>query len=360
MTHIVRRSLEAMWIKSHAVRLLRALPLFLALAAFAEPQPFRAGAHVVDISPVKFPVIVNAMFTERSADKVTDPLFAKALVLDDGASRVALCVVDTCMVPRDLIDRAKDIAAQATGIPVEKMLVSATHTHSAPSAMACLGSRIDPDYAAALAPKIADAIIGAAKKLAPARIGWAVVDDWEHTFNRRWIRRPDRMLTDPFGVRNVRANMHPGHQSADAVGPSGPVDPGLSLLAVETADGRPLAVLANYSMHYYGSPLVSSDYFSRFAQHLAKALGADAGFVGIMSQGTSGDQMWMDYGAPAREIGYDAYAQEITARTTEAYRRIEWKKAAPLRMAERTACRSRRRRFTRAKRSISTRVRRLS
>ena len=312
-----------------------ALPFFVAVAAFAEPPPVRAGAHVVDISPVKFPVIVNAMFTERTADKVADPLFAKALVLDDGASRVALCIVDTCMVPRDLIDRAKDIAAQATGIPVEKMLVSATHTHSAPSAMACLGSRIDPDYAAALAPKIADAIIGAAKKLAPARVGWAVVDDWEHTFNRRWIRRPDRMLTDPFGVRNVRANMHPGHQSADAVGPSGPVDPGLSLLAVETADGRPLAVLANYSMHYYGSPLVSSDYFSRFAQHVAKALGADAGFVGIMSQGTSGDQMWMDYGAPARDIGYDAYAQEIAARVVEAYRRIEWKTAAPLRMAER-------------------------
>ncbi len=335
MTHIVRRRLKAMWIKTHAVLLLRALPLFLALAAFAEPQPFRAGAHVVDISPVKFPVIVNAMFTERTADKVTDPLFAKALVLDDGATRVAMCVVDTCMVPRDLIDRAKDIAAQATGIPVEKMLVSATHTHSAPSAMGCLGSRVDPDYAAALAPKIADAIIGAAKRLAPARVGWAVVDNWERTFNRRWIRRPDRMLTDPFGVRNVRANMHPGHQSADAVGPSGPVDPGLSLVAVQTTDGRPLAVLANYSMHYYGSPLVSSDYYGRFAQHLAKGLGADAAFVGIMSQGTSGDQMWMDYGAPARDIGYDAYAQQIATRVVEAYRRIEWKDTALLRMAER-------------------------
>jgi hypothetical protein len=29
------------------------------------------------------------------------------------------------------------------------------------------------------------------------------------------------MLTDPFGVQNVRANMHPGHQSSDVVGPSG-------------------------------------------------------------------------------------------------------------------------------------------
>ena len=52
----------------------------------------------------------------------------------------------------------------------------------------------------------------------PARVGWAQIDDWEHTFNRRWIRRPDKMLTDPFGQRNVRAHMHPGHESLDAVG----------------------------------------------------------------------------------------------------------------------------------------------
>ena len=112
--------------------------------------------------------------------------------------------------------------------------------------MGCLGSRMDTNYAVFLAPRIAEAIIGAAKHLQPARIGWGGVDDWEHTFNRRWIRRPDKMLTDPFGVQNVRAHMHPGHESPDAVGPSGPVDPGLSVLAVQSPEGRPIALLANY------------------------------------------------------------------------------------------------------------------
>ena len=114
--------------------------LFLALfssAASLPAAPFRAGAYAVDVSPTGFPVRVNAMFTERSADKVVDPLFAKALALDDGTTRLVLCVVDTCMMPRDLIDRAKADASKATGVPVERMLVSATHTHSAPSAMGC-------------------------------------------------------------------------------------------------------------------------------------------------------------------------------------------------------------------------------
>ncbi len=296
---------------------------------------FRAGAHVADISPTGFPVRVNAMFTERSADKVTDPLFAKALALDDGTTRLVLCVVDTCMMSRELIDKAKVDASKATGIPTERMLVSATHTHSAPSAMGCLGSRADPAYAAFLPGRITAAIVGAVDHLQPARVGWAQVEDWEHTFNRRWIRRPDKMLTDPFGERNVRAHMHPGHESPDAVGPSGPVDPQLSVVAVQRADGKPLALIANYSQHYYGSPLVSSDYYGRFARHVATMLGADDSFVGIMSQGTSGDQMWMDYGAPARDIGYDAYAKQIAERVAEMVRGIRWQDSAPLMMAER-------------------------
>ncbi len=105
--------------------------------------------------------------------------------------------------------------------------------------------------------------------------GWTAGDAWEHTHNRRWIRRPDRVLNDPFGEPTVRANMHPGHQSPDVTGPSGPVDPQISLLAVETADGRPLALMANYSMHYQGSPLLSSDYFGRFTVHIGQMLGAD-------------------------------------------------------------------------------------
>jgi putative membrane-bound dehydrogenase-like protein len=323
-----------------AMRPLRIVSLALLLGILynlspAMAAPFRAGAHAVDISPTGFPVRVNAMFTERSADKVTDPLFAKALALDDGTTRLVICVVDTCMMPRDLIDRAKAEASKATGVPVERMLVSATHTHSAPSAMGCLGSRVDPGYAAFLPGRISAAIIGAVERLAPARIGWAQAEDWEHTFNRRWIRRPDRMLTDPFGERNVRAHMHPGHESPDAVGPSGPVDPQLSVLAVQRADGKPLALLANYSQHYYGSPLLSSDYYGRFARHIATLLGADDSFVGIMSQGTSGDQMWMDYGALKNEIGYDAYAKAIAERVAAMVKPMTWHESAPLQMAER-------------------------
>src|SRR5437762_1498771 len=76
-------------------------------AAEAAPaRIFRAGACVVDITPTNYPVLVNAMFTERSATNAADRLHVRALALDDGSTRLVLAVVDTCMIPRDLIDRA--------------------------------------------------------------------------------------------------------------------------------------------------------------------------------------------------------------------------------------------------------------
>ncbi|MEZ0273682.1 MAG: hypothetical protein ACAH88_02165, partial [Roseimicrobium sp.] len=235
--------------------------LLLPWLSFAqEPAPtFRAGAAVSDITPQKLPVIVNGNFTERLAQQVTDKLHARAIALDDGRTRLVLCVVDTCMMPREVIDEAKAIVAKETGLGVSFMTVSATHTHTAPAAMGCLGSRMDPGYTKWLPGKVAEAMIAAIKNLQPARAGWTSVDDWDHTHNRRWIYRPDRIQSDPFGNATVRAMMHPGYESPNHVGPSGPVDPELSVLALQTKDGKPLALFANYSQHYFGATAVSAD-----------------------------------------------------------------------------------------------------
>jgi hypothetical protein len=325
--------------------------LALVCPAIATAQPardttptFRAGAASVDIAPEHFPVIVNGQFLAVRATKLNDPIWAKALVLDDGSTRLAIVVVDSCMMPRELLDRAKAIAREKTGIPVDRILISATHTHSAPSAMGALGTPPDADYAATLPARIAAAIERAAANLAPARVGWGAVDDPEHTHCRRWIRRPDRMIDDPFGKRTVRANMHPGYQNPDAIAPSGPVDPALTVLSVQSRSGRPIAVLANYSMHYYGAEPVSADYYGRFATALARRIGAEgrnlshtvAPFVAIMSQGTSGDQMWMDYGSPKKDPGLDAYADAVAAKAERAYRAIAYRDHVPLAMAETT------------------------
>jgi hypothetical protein len=67
-----------------------------------DEKAFLAGAAQVDITPQELPVIVSGYFLQRTADAVRDPLHARALVFDDGMSRVAICIVDTLFMPRDL------------------------------------------------------------------------------------------------------------------------------------------------------------------------------------------------------------------------------------------------------------------
>lgn len=146
----------------------------------AEAEGFRAGAAAVDItprnSPPNPPSIVAGGFLEGRADRVHDPLLVRSIVLDDGgdqgraAVRIALVVVDSCMMPQTLIDEAKTQASARCGIPIERMMVSATHTHSAPAAMSCLGTRLDAPYAARLPGLIADAIVAANDRLEPASL----------------------------------------------------------------------------------------------------------------------------------------------------------------------------------------------
>jgi hypothetical protein len=309
----------------------------VAIAQSPRGKDFRAGAFAVDVTPAKFPVTVNGGFLERIAEKAHDPVYARALVLDDGSVQVALVIVDSCMMPRDLLDRAKEMARARTGLRVDRMLISATHTHSAPSAMGCLGTDADPEYVKFLPGRIAEAIVKAAERLTPARAGWTVVDDFEHTHCRRWIYRPDKMRADPFGGVTVRANMHPGYQNLDVIGPSGPVDPALSMLAIQSSDGRPVALLANYSMHYFGSPAVSSDYYGLFAADIAQRIApGNESFVAMMSQGTSGDQMWMDYGNSKTDLAIETYAKAVADVAWRAYEKIPYRSAVTLAMAEAT------------------------
>src|SRR5262245_5751701 len=78
--------------------------------ASSKSGKLRIGAFAANITPIQFPVIVNGMFEERSANRDVDPLFARAFVFDDGATRIAIVVVDSCMLPRELLDEAKERA----------------------------------------------------------------------------------------------------------------------------------------------------------------------------------------------------------------------------------------------------------
>ncbi len=320
-------------------------------AAIARAE-FQAGAAEVDITPQQLPVIMNGSFLERQVDEVSDPLRVRCLVLQDDSEPLCIAVVDSCMIPRDLCDRIKTLAAEESGIPTHRMLVAATHTHSAPSLMNyCLAGRRDDTYTEFAIPKIAECIVQASSRLQPAEAGWAVTSAPKHTHCRRWIRRPDRVDVDPFGQRTVRAMMHPGYQNPDYLGPAGPVDAGLSLLSIRSTTGEPICLLTNYSMHYVGGVRgVSADYWGHFARQMRRRIlekdpekdsnegetpqAPPAGFVAMMSQGTSGDLHWMDYSEAKQPTTPQRYASELADITYAALQDIEYRTDVTLAMAQ--------------------------
>lgn len=307
-----------------------------AVAGAAGGRRLRAGTAQVDITPQKFPVLVCGGFLSRSATKVNDPLYARCLVLDDGAQRLLILVADTIEIPYDMQEAVKAAAAKATGIPTDRMLIGATHTHSGGSLLSALGTKADPAYWEFVPGRLVECIQQAAGNLRPARVGWASEDHPEGTHCRVFIRRPDRLDVDPLGRRNVRAMMHPGYQNPEFIGPCGPSDPQVSVLAVQSPDGNPLALLANYSMHYFGAEPISADYYGDFVRIVSQRLAAgDDSFVAMMSHGTSGDQQWQDYANPPKPISREQYATAVAEAALRAYQRIQFHDAVPLAMAER-------------------------
>ena len=298
----------------------------------------RAGAFAVDVTPQEFPVIVYGNTRQTSTSTVVDPLHARCLVLDDGTVRIAIAVVDSCLIPNEMADEAKRLTEQATGIPANRIMISATHTHSAPSVCSVLKSGEDEGYKEYLTGRIAQGIRKAQENVAPARIGWGVGKDPANVFCRRFMMKPGTARTNRFGgSKNDQAQMNPGYENPNAVGPTGPADPDVSILSVQTPGGRPIALLGNYSTHYAGAPTISDDYFGVFASRIGELIGAQGvspPFVGIMSNGTSGDANCCGFANPRREYDRFTVGRDTAQAAFEAYKTIQYYDWVPLAMAE--------------------------
>jgi len=309
--------------------------------------PLKAGAATADITPQKWPVELIGSFSKRLAGHAWDRLNARALVLDNGETRLAFVTVDSCLVQRTLFDEAKRRAAEVCGMPADHILTAATHTHSAPRVKPGRNVEAPADYVEQMTRGIVSALQQATDNLAPAELGWGTCQVPEEVHNRRWFMKEGGIVPNPFGETTdiVRMNPPRGRDLLDR--PAGPTDPEVVFLSVRTHEGRPIALLANYSLHYVGgvpSGGVSSDYFGEFADQLAAKLFPDEQrdtlppFVGILSNGTSGDVNNINFTDPqprsAPFVRIREVAARVVGRVVEAMPAVKYKRSVPLAMAQ--------------------------
>ncbi|MEJ7767260.1 MAG: neutral/alkaline non-lysosomal ceramidase N-terminal domain-containing protein [Chitinophagaceae bacterium] len=291
-----------------------------------QAKVFMAGAATSNITP-RIGTSINGNMEDARIENIHDEIHARAIVLDDGVTRLAIVVADLCMVSREILDEAKRLAHGKTRIAVENMMISATHTHSAGTACSVFQSDPDPGYVTFLGERISDAIIRANKNLQPARIGWGTGQEPGQVFNRRWNMKPGTVLLNPFGTHD-KVLMNPGIKNPNLLSPAGPTDPEVSIVSIQSLRGEPIALLANYSLHYVGGTGngdISADYYGMFADKMKQLLKADyqeLPFVAIMSNGTSGNINNVDFGGerPGIRTPYSQMKRVANIIAAEAYK----------------------------------------
>jgi neutral ceramidase len=248
-------------------------------------EPLRVGVAEADITPpVGFPMA--GYYHERLAEGALDPLKAKAIVFRSAKSEAAFVVCDLIGIATDLSREVRRRASEQTGIPAANIVITATHSHTAPDYMKELylklgGERQDPARAAYIDKLIGgpvEAIVKAHSAASPMQVSHGNArQETPVSFNRRFVMRDG-------SVRTWMSLDNP-----DVVRAAGPIDPEIGLLQIKDAAGHPRAILSNFALHLdtVGGQKWSADYPYFVEKALKQSAGP--GVISIFATGCCGD-----------------------------------------------------------------------
>jgi neutral ceramidase len=250
-------------------------------AAFGAPAAHAAG-YEVGVGKADLTWHVGAEEPDSSAltfSGLHSRLWAKAVVVKPPNEKPFVFVrTDTLLITGDLYEGVAQRIAETTGIERERLLLAATHTHTANNGLyphgvhSALYKSFDPREREFLAGRIAEAISAAFAAARPATLAAGSGSISFTDFNRRYTDR-ERAKDPPYANDLSR------------------VDPEIGVLRFDDAKtGKPLAVLMNHGVHpvvTIDEPLLSSDLVGYAERELEHAV---PGAMGIWFTGAQGDQ----------------------------------------------------------------------
>ena len=262
----------------------------------------RAGAARMVMTP-PLGCHISGYYHDRIAGGIRDDLYAKSIVLESSDTSLAIVVCDVIGLPKEDVDRAKARAQELTGIPSSHILVAATHTHFGPATEGGYEVPREEEFMAQLPDRVASSVKLAQNRLRPALVGHASGSCPGEVFNRRYFMQDGTVITNP-GRR------------PEVVRPAGPTDPEVGVLVFLDEQRHPIALLANYALHYVGPgpsghETISADYFGAFDRTIQRLAGRE--LVGIMLNGCCGDVNNIDVFGPEREYPYSHYQVDRVA-----------------------------------------------
>lgn len=258
--------------------------------AFAEDGLHVGVAQVEITPPLGFPMA--GYYHERLATGTIDPLWAKAVYFRNGKTESAWVVCDLTGVSADLSSAVRKQVHEKTGIPVEHLVVSGTHSHTAPDYYRSLYQFLGPPeelktdidrqraaYAGELISHIAQAINDARTAAQPVQLrSGSVTQETQVSYCRRSVMQDG-------SVRTWVGLKHP-----QAIRSAAPIDPEIGLIEILNAQGdAPTGLISNFALHLdtTGGMLWSADYPYAIEQMVHKSLGSKV--ISLFGTGCCGD-----------------------------------------------------------------------
>ncbi|MCD6597494.1 MAG: neutral/alkaline non-lysosomal ceramidase N-terminal domain-containing protein, partial [Bacteroidales bacterium] len=229
-------------------------------------KKLHAGAAIIDVTPQKPMFLHGYPHVERISKGVHDPLFASALIIDNGITQIGFCAVDVVFISNEITEKVRRRVKNETGIAKQNLMISASHTHSGPVIFSDIFydpvvPEADPEYISYLVEKLVYVFLEA--------------------FNNKKECKIAITIADGSGVGGNRRS------KTDAVDSEVPV-----VVLKDIATDKVFALSTIYCMHptilHEDSKLYSADFPGYTREYIKKELGEEV--ILLYHTGPSGNQ----------------------------------------------------------------------
>lgn len=284
----------------------------------------KAGFARVNINPA-MGIPIRGYFVERLADGILDDIEVNALALECNSERILLISVDNCGIEQDLSLEYREMASQKSGVKLENIILSATHTHNAPEAYKNTNNELVKTYTGFLGTRIADAACFAIADLKKAKMGYGKGSAPNVAFIRRYVMKDGSIKTNP-GVNNP-----------EILRPVGDTDDSVNIMRFDRV-GADTIIYVNFANHpdVVGGCKISADWPGLLRKNVEKILdgtkclffnGAqgDVNHVNVRPKAGDLNGMFIDFDGVARGYSHAEHiARVITGGVMQAFAKVNY------------------------------------
>lgn len=270
------------------------------------------GFGRVNINP-PLGIAVGGYFVPRKAERILDDLEINALALETGGTRALMVSLDNCGPSTQALTDMRQHMSEVTGIPMENIILHATHSHTTPILENAENDELKREYYRFVWRRMGDVAKIAVEDLKPARMGWGV----GHAPNVAFVRR--------FRMKDGSVRTNPGVGNPDILHPLGDVDERVNVLRFDREGGETV-VLVNVGNHpdTVGGNNISADWPGMLRRTVEKAIdgtkciffnGAqgDLNHVNVNAKNGDWNDLIKDFDGVARGYGHTRHMGRVVA-----------------------------------------------